>query len=260
MKGAVVRWLLAGLFVSNPTLAMNPPKTVVVRQSRCYEKYGVTAGGPGDVFPFGDKTKAGDSAFLQVSSESRVEHRVRSRSAEGLSASDAQEQAHGLRASTVQWPDPTTTQCPLVYDAISCAMVGAHKSMFAPPTFSIVDDKTADERVLYKNTKNWLLGAGKGYQPTPSACAWCESPGSGHGVCVKCNSFDINGLEQQGYTCAPHCAASLSATPPRWEPQKVNPFFPIPPPQHEQAKVFGTREWCQVLVDKVRPIVSHIAS
>ena len=220
------------------------PDTVVLRKSKCYEKFGVTAGAPGDMFPFGEKTSTG---FIETAEEMFLK---------------SQEQ-HQLRGRAHQWPNPVTTKCTTVYDAVSCAEVGAFKTMMSPPTFSIIDDKTEDEHTLYSNTKTWLHGAGKGFQPTPSSCAWCESPGSGHGICIKCNSFDINNIEMQGFTCAPHCAASLGGAPPKWEPQKTNPFFPVPPPQHldRTSRDFGTPQWCKILVDKVheRCLLCHIS-
>jgi hypothetical protein len=233
--------ITAALRASVPLLA-SPAKrqqqqqeTVVVRESRCYEKAGVTAGALGESFPFGQ----GKSSFLQVSASDTHAHTVAHAQSEAHTVLVSESASQAQSQSQAQWPNIVVTQCEQAFDAIACGQIGARKYLWRAPRFdALVKANTADPRALYSQTRRWLAGPGKGYQPTPSACMWCEAPGSGDtggGVCFKCNSDDVNDLEMRGYTCAPHCAASVGAVPPLWEPRKVNPWFPVPPPQVRQG-------------------------
>ena len=256
------------------SMSTNKKDTVVIRQSKCYAKFGVTGGGPTDPFPFGNQEKLSGFLETEVRTNVRVHsedslmvdgshaHMLRLRLRQRQAHSEGTQQLQSLRAASrhEQWPDIVTSECKMAYvtyppavfvcvrvarstlldmvfllahfvwnhthdrtntvlvvrththththtngtytrrfDAVACGLVGAHKFMFSPPAFSIVDDKTANERDLYKKTQAWLKGAGQGFQPTPSECAWCESPGTAHGLCIKCDSNDINNIHT--YSC-----------------------------------------------------------
>mgnify|MGYP000232590975 CR=1 FL=1 len=215
-----LRCLLVCLHVvAGAVVPSTDPIEVNVRQSQCFEYFGVTKGAPGELFPFGDKTA---TSFLQQ------------------------------KVSIAEWPDPVTEQCKQSFDATSCGMVGSFAALYSPPTYSILKTTSSNDRDLYAKTQQWLRGEAAGYQPTLSTCTWCESTGTGHGVCMNCDAEDINNMEMQGFSCAPHCVSSLKDPAPVWQPRTKSPWFPVPP-QHVQTSSHGMSEaqWCKVLAQKV---------